>query len=257
MSMLHSLFVSHGPPTLPLTPSPALDFLRGLGAQIPRPRTILVISAHFQAAAPTLTAHPSPETVHDFSGFPAALYALNYPAPGDPGLARTLAEGLARQGWAARVSEGRGLDHGAWVPLMLMYPEANIPVVQLSLVRGQGPEYHWRLGQALRALVGDGVLILASGSLTHNLGEVDWTAGAAVPPWVTAFSDWFAAAIETGDGRLLDYRAQAPDAVRNHPTEEHLLPLFVALGASLSGRGRRLHRSVQLGVLAMDAYAFD
>ena len=255
--MLHPLFVSHGPPTLPLTPSPARDFLAGLGAQVPRPRAILVISAHFQAAVPILTGHPSPETVHDFSGFPAALYTLNYPAPGDPGLAQTLAEGLQGQGWPARVSEGRGLDHGAWVPLMLMYPAADIPVVQISLVRGQGPEYHWRLGQELRVLVGEGVLILGSGSLTHNLGEVDWSGRAAAPPWVTAFSDWFTAAIETGQGRLVDYRAQAPNAARNHPTEEHLLPLFVALGASATGRGRRLHTSVQLGVLAMDAYAFE
>jgi len=254
--MPNPLFISHGPPTLPLTPSPARDFLAALGGQLPRPRAVLVVSAHFQAPAPTLTADPHPETVHDFSGFPKALYALRYPTPGDPGLARTLAAGLQAQGWPAGVADGRGLDHGAWVPLMLMYPEADIPVVQLSLVRGQGPEYHWRLGQALRLLVGEGVLILGSGSLTHNLGELDWSGGIG-PPWVTAFRDWFAAGIETGEGDLLDYRTQAPNAVRNHPTEEHLLPLFVALGAGATGRGRRLHRSIQLGVLAMDAYAFD
>jgi 4,5-DOPA dioxygenase extradiol len=254
--MTNPLFISHGPPTLPLTPSPAREFLAVLGGQFPRPRAILVISAHFQAPAPTLTADPHPETVHDFSGFPKTLDALCYPAPGDPGLARTLAAGLQAQGWPAGVADGRGLDHGAWVPLMLMYPEADIPVVQLSLVRGQGPEYHWRLGQALRHLVGEGVLILGSGSLTHNLGELDWSGGAGAS-WVTAFTDWFAVAIEAGEGDLLDYRIQAPNAVRNHPTEEHLLPLFVALGAGATGRGRRLHRSIQLGVLAMDAYAFD
>jgi 4,5-DOPA dioxygenase extradiol len=255
--MPNPLFISHGPPTLPLSPSPARGFLATLAGQHPRPRSILVVSAHFQAAAPTLTAHPNPETVHDFFGFPEPLYSLDYPAPGDPGLAQTLALGLQGQGWAARISEGRGLDHGAWVPLMLMYPAADIPVVQLSLVRDQGPEYHWRLGRALRALVGEGVLILGSGSLTHNLGELDWSDAAPTAPWVTAFANWFAARIEAGEGALLDYRAQAPHAVRNHPTEEHLLPLFVALGASATGRGRCLHSSVQMGVLAMDAYAFD
>ncbi len=259
--MANTLFVSHGAPSLPLTPSPARDFLTELGRQIPRPRAVLVVSAHFQAQVPTFGAHPKPETVHDFRGFPAALYELQYPVLGDPGLAEQAARLLQREGFDAQLAGNRGLDHGAWVPLMLMFPEADIPVVQLSLVRGEGPQYHLRLGEALRALAADGVLVLGSGAVTHNLSELDWSSGGAgtqALPWVSGFADWFGARIEAGDReRLVGYRREAPHAVRNHPSEEHLLPLFVALGASVTGHGRRLHASVQMRALAMDVYAFD
>ncbi len=259
--MANTLFVSHGAPSLPLTPSSARDFLSAAGRLVDRPRAILVVSAHFQAQSPVLGANAKPETVHDFYGFPDALYELRYPAPGDPELAVEVARILGREGFAAQCATQRGLDHGAWVPLMLMFPQADIPVVQLSLVQGQGADYHLRLGTALRALVNDEVLVLGSGAMTHNLSELDWVGkgpSGQVPHWVSGFTDWFAARIEAGQvGDLVDYRARAPQAARNHPTEEHLMPLFVALGASAAGRGRRLHASVQMGALAMDAYAFD
>jgi 4,5-DOPA dioxygenase extradiol len=259
--MANTIFISHGAPSLPLTPSPARDFLSALGRQLERPRAILVVSAHFQAQVPVLSANPNPETVHDFYGFPDALYELRYPAPGHPELAAEVARVLGREGVAAQCNPLRGLDHGAWVPLMLMFPQADVPVVQLALVQGQGADYHLRLGTALRELAGDGVLVLGSGGMTHNLRELDWAGNGPagqVPTWVTGFTDWFAARIEAGQvGDLVDYRARAPQAARNHPTEEHLMPLFVALGASAAGRGQRLHASVQMGALAMDAYAFD
>jgi len=259
--MASTLFVSHGAPSLPLTPSPARDFLSALGRQLERPRAILVVSAHFRAQVPVLGAHPEPETVHDFYGFPEPLYELRYPAPGHPRLAAEVARLLGREGFAAECNTQRGLDHGAWVPLMLMFPQADVPVVQLALVQGQGAEYHLRLGTALRELVEDGVMVLGSGAMTHNLRELDWAGNGPkgyVPPWVSGLTDWFAARIEAGQVEdLVDYRARAPHAARNHPTEEHLMPLFVALGASAAGRGQRLHASVQMGALAMDAYAFD
>jgi 4,5-DOPA dioxygenase extradiol len=256
-----TLFVSHGAPSSPITDSPTRDFLAAQGSRRGRPRAILIISAHYLASRPTLTAHPQPETIHDFYGFPESLYALRYPAPGDPGLARAVAERLTGAGIPVELDPERGLDHGAWTPLMTMYPAANVPVVQLSLVRGEGTAYHHRLGEVLRGLGGDDILVVGSGGISHNLRALDWGAGiasAAPLPWVSAFTRWMAERTEAGDlEALLDYRSRAPHAVQNHPTDEHLLPFYVALGASESGRGRRIHAGVEMRALGMDAYAFD
>jgi 4,5-DOPA dioxygenase extradiol len=256
MPELPTVFVSHGAPTLPLTPTPARDFLAGYGAALGRPTAILAVSAHWETAAPTLDAAAMPETIHDFYGFPRQLYEMRYRAPGDPALARRAADLLGAAGMTARL-EPRGLDHGAWVPLMLMYPQADIPVVQLSIQSHLGPAHQFRVGEALAPLREDGVLVLASGSATHNLGEFRGGAVDAAPPaWVSAFADWLAHSVE--DGRradLLDYRRRAPEATRNHPSEEHLLPLFTALGAAgPNATGRRVHASTTHGVLAMDVY---
>jgi hypothetical protein len=167
---------------------------------------------------------------------------------------------LEAAGFPADVDETRGLDHGAWVPLLLMYPEADVPVTQLSLQAHLGPAHHFRIGEALRPLRETGVLVLGSGSLTHNLGEFRQHRGDPTPPpWVVEFADWMADKIARGSIEdLLDYRRRAPHAERNHPTDEHLLPLFFALGAARPGaRGSRVHTSNAYGVLAMDAYAFD
>lgn len=253
-----ALFISHGAPTLPLEDVPARDFLRGLGEAMPKPRGVVAVSAHWETEAPTASAVTSPATIHDFSGFPEALYRLRYPAPGDPGLAHEVVRQLADAGIAAGASAERGLDHGAWVPLMLMYPQADVPVVQLSIQPHAGPEHHYRLGRALRGLRDDRVLVLASGSASHNLRALDPRRGAAPPAWVDEFVEWLAATAEAGDAEaLIDYRRRAPHAVRNHPTDEHLLPLFVALGAGSEPRGKRLHHSYTYGAIAMDAYRFD
>jgi 4,5-DOPA dioxygenase extradiol len=141
-----------------------------------------------------------------------------------------------------------------------MYPEAEIPVVQLSLVRSEDASYHYRLGQALRGLAAQGVLVLGSGGMSHNLRALDWKGGArpsSAYEWVKEFTDWFADRTKAGDtAAMIDYRRGAPHAPKNHPTEDHLLPFFVALGASESGRGRRIHAATQMRALAMDAYAF-
>lgn len=255
-----SLFVSHGAPTLAIEDGPASRYLSGLGRELGRPTAILVVSAHWETVAPRVGTASSPETIHDFYGFPQALYQIRYPAPGAPDVAWKAADLLTfRAGLAVEEDGRRGLDHGAWVPLSLLYPEADIPVAQLSIQPHLGPDHHFRMGQALEPLRDDGVLIIASGSATHNLYEFHGRLPDGAPPaWVAAFSEWLADAVEGGRvEELLDYRNRAPEAVRNHPTDEHLLPIFVALGAGAGHPGRRLHASNSYGILAMDVYAFD
>ncbi|MGJ4930276.1 DODA-type extradiol aromatic ring-opening family dioxygenase [Bradyrhizobium sp. HKCCYLS2038] len=258
---LPSIFLSHGSPMLPLTASAARDFLAGLGDSLPRPKAILVISAHWETDIPAVNVVAQNETIHDFYGFPPELYQLRYPAPGAPDLARAVAERLHAAGFPVGADRERGLDHGAWVPLLLMYPHADIPVMQLSIQTEQGPAHHLALGRALAPLRDEGVLIIGSGSFTHNLGEfrkrrldIDDPA----PSWVVDFADWVhQAAIEGRVDDLVNYRHLAPHARENHPTDEHFLPLFAALGAAGEGaRVERLHNSANYGVLRMDVYAF-
>jgi 4,5-DOPA dioxygenase extradiol len=260
MPALPALFLSHGAPTLPLEDTPARHFIERLAREIPVPRAILAISAHWETDTPVVSAAPRPGTIHDFYGFPRALYDLRYPAPGAPALASRVVELLDASGIEARIDGERGLDHGAWTPLILMYPEAAIPVTQLSIQPHRGPEHHWRMGEALRPLRDDGVLVLASGSATHNLREFRGNAPDDAPAqWAIAFGEWLANTLEHGSrDELLSYRTRAPEAVRNHPTDEHLLPVFVAAGAATPGvPAKRIHSSYAYGVIGMDAYRFD
>ncbi len=254
-----AIFLSHGAPTLLDDPCPARQFLTELGAALGRPDAVVVISAHWEASPAAVTAVVRNGTIHDFFGFPPGLYGRTYPAPGSPELAAAVSARLARHGTPCRIDDRRGLDHGAWVPLMLMYPDADLPVVQLSLLRGQGPEAHFRLGAALRGLGDSGVLVIGSGGLTHNLQALDHAGLAAPEPqWVTEFAQWMGQALRARHlAELLAYRGKAPFASRNHPTEEHILPLFVALGAGRdNGPVESLHSSTTFGALRMDAYAF-
>jgi 4,5-DOPA dioxygenase extradiol len=258
--MLPSLFVSHGAPTLALDPGKTGEALARLAADFPKPKAILVASAHWSGSALALGTSERPETIHDFGGFPDALYRIEYPAPGAPDVARRAQRLLAADGFDAALDAGRGLDHGAWVPLRLMYPDAEIPVTPISLQPRLGPEHHYRIGKALAPLRDEGVLILASGSLTHNLSELGaFDPHASAPEWVEGFRQWVAQRIEANDiDALLRYRELAPAAIRNHPTDEHFLPLFVALGAADNGyRVRRIDSGTTYGILAMDAYLLD
>jgi 4,5-DOPA dioxygenase extradiol len=255
-----SLFLSHGAPTLPLTDTPARAFLQQLGHTLERPKAILVISAHWETELPTVNAVDSNETIHDFGGFPRALYDMRYPAPGSPHFAARVAEQLRAGGFDCNIDRRRGLDHGAWVPLLLMYPRADIPVLQLSVQPHLGPAHHLRVGRALAPLRDEGVLIVGSGSFTHDLSEFRGRGpNDPAPDWVNSFADWFDAALRKGrTDDLLDYRRQAPFATKNHPTEEHLLPLYAALGAAgENARAERLHASSTYSVLRMDVYAFQ
>lgn len=260
MTRQPALFVSHGAPTLALEPGPTRGFLAQLGAGLERPEAILVMSAHWETAAPAVSAATQPETIHDFHGFPEALYRMRYPAPGAPELARRVQQLMSAAGLDAAAPPDRGLDHGAWVPLMLMFPDADIPVAQIAVQTPLGPAHHHRLGESLRPLRDDGVLVIGSGSVTHNLGEFGRHRYDSPPPaWVGDFNEWLATSLVSGDtGKLLDYRSKAPHAARNHPTEEHLLPLFAAYGAGTPGaRPQRLHAGYTYGVIGMDAWRFD
>jgi 4,5-DOPA dioxygenase extradiol len=260
MNPLPTIFLSHGSPMLALQDSPARRFMQELGQSLPRPKAILVASAHWESAGgPAVSLAPHPATIHDFGGFPRALFEIEYPAPGAPEVAERAAGLLEAAGLAAGRSAQRGLDHGAWVPLSLMYPAADIPVAQVSIVHGASPAEHLRLGQALAMLRSEGVLVIASGSITHNLYEFRGQGvDAPVPHWVSDFEAWMKDRLQDNDrAALLDYRRTAPFAAENHPTDEHLLPLYVAMGAAgADARATLLHSSFEHGVLAMDAYAF-
>ncbi len=262
MSTFPSLFVSHGAPNLMLGTTPARQFLSGLGSLLPRrPEAIVMVSAHWETATPTVSAPLTNDTIHDFGGFEPELYALRYPAPGSPETAQRIASLLLAAGLSAASDVRRGLDHGAWVPLLLAWPEADIPVIQVSVQTLGGVDHHLAIGTALEPLRSEGVLIIGSGSFTHDLRSYiphRHDVAAAEPDWVSRFAEWMDDAILSNDrAALRNYRTVAPDAVRNHPTEEHLLPLFVAMGAGgADAKVRALHRSTTHGVLRMDAYAF-
>lgn len=258
--MLPAIFVSHGAPNMLLHDGPARRFLSELGRELPRPRAVVVISAHWEARAPRINASAQPETIHDFYGFEPEMYRMRYSAPGAPQLAGDIAQRLRGAGFECEIDAARGLDHGVWTPLMLMYPQADIPVTQISVQTAEGAAHHHRIGEALRPLREEDILVLGSGSATHNLRELSWNdPDAPAPQWALGFAQWLRKNVERGDAQaLLDWRRQAPQAARNHPSEEHFLPLFAALGAGTPGTpGRVLHASFSMGALSMDAYAFD
>lgn len=255
---LPTLFVSHGPPTLIIEDVPSARFLRALGGTFARPEAVLCVSAHWETAEPSVSAVAAPETIYDFYGFPDALYRLRYAAPGAPELARRTAALLDDAGIGCALDDARGLDHGAWAPMMMIYPDADIPVTQLAIQRHGDAAHHLALGRAIAPLRDEGVLVLASGNATHNLSERA-PRDATPMPWAKAFDDWLALRVEAGDdAALVDYLALGPDAARNHPSADHYLPLLVAMGAAGPGAcGRRLHASFLYATLAMTAFEFN
>jgi 4,5-DOPA dioxygenase extradiol len=256
---LPAVFLSHGSPMHALEAGVAGRAWAELGRRLPRPRALLIASAHWEAAQPTLSGAERPGTIHDFYGFPQPLYEIRYPAPGAPAVAERARALLEAAGIEAAIDAERGLDHGAWSPLLYAYPRADIPVVQVSVQTALGPRHHLALGAALAPLAREGVLIVGSGHLTHNLRElrsVRETGVGQAQPYVAEFQAWVRALIDAHDyDRLADYRRLSPAGVRAHPSEEHFLPLFVALGAAgENARAERFVEHVEGGALAMDAY---
>ena len=257
-----ALFVSHGAPLFAMeagSTGPALarwgQTLRKNFASL---RGVVVMSPHWMAPTPRVMTSAQPATWHDFGGFPPALYALQYPAPGSPALAHEVIALLQSAGMAAQGDAERPFDHGAWVPLMHLFAQADLPVVQVALPSQAGPAEVYAMGVALRSLRQSGVLVMGSGSMTHNLRE--FFGGEREPaPYVLEFSRWIEEALLRGDlAALLDYRLRAPHAARAHPTDDHFLPLFFALGAAGDDlRPDYLSREVMYGVLAMDAFALQ
>jgi len=257
-SKVPALFMSHGAPTFALAPGLAGPALTCIGQRLQQVRAVAIVSAHWISGTEVfVTGAHQPETIHDFYGFPKVLYALRYRAPGDPQLARDIVAQLRQDGWQAQVDVSRGLDHGAWVPLLHLFPQANIPVVQISLPVAGGADLAWQLGCALAPWREAGVLIAGSGTLTHNLADLRHPDG-AVRQYVQAFTDWVRLHVAALDhDALRGYRQHAPAAQRAHPTEEHFLPLLVALGAAHADDPVCLvDGGVDAGVLAMDAYVF-
>lgn len=263
---LPTVFLSHGSPMTAVEPREAGAFMAELGQAIDRrfgrPCAILAISAHSLTREPVLLAGERHEAIHDFGGFPDLLYTLRYDAPGAPALAQRVQALLAQAGVRAHLLDQGGLDHGIWTPLRYLYPDADIPVLPLAWPPNWPAERLMALGEALAPLAHEGVLVLGSGSITHNLRRVFQQGRDHVDQPVTpesqAFRDWF---VDRGAARdwagLADYRRQAPHAVLMHPTDEHLLPWYVAAGAG--GRMAaplRIHTSTTHGDLGMDAYAF-
>lgn len=261
MIKIPALFVSHGSPMTLVEESPARTFFTEWRQHYEKPSAIVMVSAHWEnIGGPAVSFAKRPETIHDFGGFPRELYDLQYPAQGAPQLAAKAVDLLAAAGFTVKQSATRGLDHGAWVPLMLMYPEADVPVFQVSLVHRASPEAHYRMGRALSGLLSENVLVMGSGSITHNLYEyMGHQPDDPAPGWVAGFTGWFADALtEKRLADLLDYRRLTPHAARNHPTDEHLMPLYVAMGAAGENMSaERIHASVAYGVIGMDAYAFN
>lgn len=257
MSRLPSLFVSHGAPTFALEPGLAGPQLTALGRTLPRPEAVLVVSPHWMTPSPRVGVAAQPQTVHDFGGFDPALYRVDYPAPGHPRLARRAIETLAAAGWPAQADERRGLDHGAWVPLLHLFPQADVPMFQVSLPSRLDAASAWAFGEALAPLAEEGVLVVGSGSLTHNLAEFRGHHGAD-EPYVAEFAAWVRDAVTAGDGpRLRSTLAAAPHAGRAHPSTEHFWPLLVAAGAAPEqGDWRVLDGGIAHGVLAMDTFVF-
>ncbi len=257
-SRLPTLFVPHGAPTFALRPGAAGAALQAFSKHLPPVRAVVIVSGHWETPTPHVGFALRPETIHDFYGFPQALYAIRYPATGCPEVSEMVAQAIEAAGITPTpvVREAdKGLDHGAWVPLRLMFPDADVPVVPLSLPWRGDATAAYRLGQALTGLRDKGILVIGSGSMTHNLRDYQMQ---RTLPYVPEFANWFAERVAANDiPALLDYRNQAPNAVHAHPTQEHLLPFFVALGAAGTDiSAQRFYSGIDDYVIAMDAYAF-
>lgn len=255
------LFVAHGSPMVAIRPGAAGAALSALAETMDRPRAALVISPHWETEIATVGTASQLETIHDFAGFDPALYAIHYPAQGSALAAEAVVGALEAAGLPVRTDAQRGLDHGAWVPLRVLFPRADVPIVPLSLQVHGGPEHAFRVGQALAPLTREGWLIVATGNITHNLR--DWRQAAmglaTDSSYAQRFSDWVNEQLISGNtAALLDYRQRQSDALRAHPREEHLLPLFTAMGAAgVEAQPRVIHRGITDHVIAMDSYAFE
>jgi 4,5-DOPA dioxygenase extradiol len=261
--LMPSLFISHGAPNIILSQLPAKRFLETMGASLPTPKAIIMVSAHFEHAGVAVVTDPNPPMIYDFGGFEAELYEKVYAAPGSPQIAAKALALLEQAGLNPAAIAHRGYDHGTWNPLILAYPNADIPIVQVSVDPRKSARHHYEIGQALAPLAKEGVMIIGSGHITHNLRGFfhrgrDPKFDAMIDQASAAFVAWIEDCVTRGDHEaLLDWETKAPFPKENHPTSEHFMPFFVALGAGgQEGHGERLHHSVEQGFFAYDHYAF-
>ncbi|MEJ6784640.1 DODA-type extradiol aromatic ring-opening family dioxygenase [Aminobacter sp. Piv2-1] len=265
MTSLPTLFVSHGGPDIVIADTPARHYLETVSELMPRPKAIVIVSAHFETDGVAVVTDPKPGMIYDFGGFAPELYKMVYPAKGEPALADRVFAMLEAAGLNPHTYEKRGYDHGTWTPLKLAFPDAGIPIVQVSIDPGRDAAWHYAIGKALAPLRDEGILLIGSGHITHNLRAYFTTVrrGAELDPVlagkVRAFTEWFEEKLAAGDAdALLHWKERAPYPSENHPTDEHLMPIFFAYGAAGEGaRGRRVHNSVDYGFFANDSYLFD
>ena len=259
MQKFPTLFISHGSPMHAINAGAAGDVWAALTKKLPKPKAVLIVTAHWETNLPMLSGNARPAMIYDFNGFPEALYKINYAAPGSPDVAAKAQALLKDAGFNAGIDRCRSFDHGTWVPLLKMYPDADVPIVQLSVQTAMNPQHHYAVGRALASLANDGVLIVGSGHLTHNLRDWMQSRGqTAHAPYAQKFQRWVFDRLAAHDVEALTaYRSDAPDAVRAHPTEEHFLPLFVALGAAGGdAEPERVFDGFEGSALAMDVYRF-
>jgi 4,5-DOPA dioxygenase extradiol len=257
---LPTLFISHGAPTIPLEDVPAKKFWEELGNRFHGVRAVLSVSAHWESSRPIVSAVRHPETIHDFYGFPRPLYEIEYPAPGAPDVAARVSSLLRAADLSHEVDRSRGLDHGTWVPLRVMFPKADVPVLQLSIQHHLDPAQHLALGRALAPLRSEEVLVIGSGGAVHPLGYGTPLAEDAPPePWAVAFYRWLTSAVVRGAAQeLVDYSTLAPHPERAHPRPDHYVPLLTALGAAgVGAKGTVIHESWYWGMFSMAAYEFQ
>nr|WP_275984104.1 class III extradiol ring-cleavage dioxygenase [Paenibacillus hamazuiensis] len=252
-----SIFLAHGAPTLVMEDNAYTRFLKTLGSKLPKPKAAVLFSAHWESRVQMISAVPEYETIHDFFGFPDPLYEITYPAKGDIALSLQIERLFADEGISSVLDDRRGLDHGAWSLLRLMYPEADVPVAALSVNPRLTPEEQYRIGRALAPLRECGALIVGSGGTVHNPDMLEWDS-AQVKEWALTFDQWLAEQLETWNTEaLFDYEQRAPYAGEAVPTPEHFAPVLLAMGAADGGRkARLLHRQYQLGTLSLSAWMF-
>ena len=252
-----TLFISHGAPDLMIRQTPAHDFLKNLANDFEKPKAIIVFSAHFESEEIEITGNFRLQTIHDFSGFPPELHKMTYDAEGSPELAAEILQIFREMDFVAKINPKRGLDHGAWVPLKLIYPAADIPVIQISLQSSQSPIYHYKIGRIIAQLKEKNILIIGSGSITHNLAMAFQNKEKPTPAWVENFSEAIYQKLQNQDIAAIINWYDLESAQENHPSFEHFIPLLIAMGAAGGEfRTKRLHHSFDYSVLAMDCYVF-
>ncbi|TXK83567.1 dioxygenase [Paenibacillus sp. N3.4] len=255
--MLPSFFIAHGSPSLAVEQHAYTEFLQKLVSGIPTPKAIVLFSAHWKSHIQKISSSAQMDTIYNFSGFPKELYAIKYPARGDLTLSLHIQQLFQDEGIRCELDDERGLDQGAWVPLHLMYPDALIPVVALSVNPRLTAEEHYRIGAALAPLREENVLILGSGGTVHNVNQ--WDPNNPVPRvWAVAFDEWLAEQLETWNlDALIRYDERAPSARQAVPTPEHFAPLLLAMGAADTSRSAKLlHHSFQMGTLSLSCWMF-
>jgi 4,5-DOPA dioxygenase extradiol len=252
---LPGLFISHGSPMLAIEPEQIGPALHRLSINLPQPKAIVIVSAHWESQSLEVSTATRPETWHDFYGFPDILYQIRYTAPGNPELAEQIIQMLNNAGIEAHANTLRPRDHGVWMPLLHLYPEADIPVIQISLPTTFSAQQLFQLGQTLAPLREQQILLIGSGSITHNLAELSFSENAPVPEWASTFRNFVVRELNNDDYEsVLDWQ-HIPYVKKNHPTPEHLKPLFFAMGTG--PRFSLVHSSFSLGALGMDIYRFD